>query len=524
MRYLLPVIAVLVLAPAAQAQVPQPDDDPFYAVPGNTGELKDGAIIHSREIAPTAMSLPMPAKAWQVLYKTVDNTGAPTATVTTIMVPDAPWRGKGPQPVLSYQTAEDGAGTKCAPSYAIRAGIAATSNSAPETLLMMQALQRGWIVVAPDYQGPRSMFLGAEGEARGVLDSLRAARAFAPAGIDPGAPIGLWGYSGGAFASTVAAQLQRHHAPELKLSGVALGGVPADVKATIKKFSGSLFGGALIMGFVTVDRAYPEYKLTQYINDAGIKAMAQSQEDCINDAVIKHPLASIEQYAKDPKILDGPELKPMFEEMSPLTFPGVPAAPVYEYHARLDQLAPIGPARALINRFCRAGVRVQHVEDRLTEHIGLVALGATGAMDYLGDRFAGKPAPSTCTVPADPAPAGAAACAAPRARVASVRATRRRLVVRGTAGAICGRLARVTVSVARRIGGRCAYLASDGRLRPPRACSRPIALRARGGARWTLRRAVVLPPGRYEVRVRASDSAGRVETWRSRRAASFRVR
>lgn len=382
----------------AHAQVPEPDDDPFYAVPRNVGKLESGAIIRSRSIQATALSVPMPAKAWQVLYKTVDNTGTPTATVTTIMVPNAPWGGSGPRPVVSYQTAEDAAGTKCAPSYAIRGGLpAGRSNSAPETLLMLQALLRGWTVVAPDYQGPRSMFLGAKGEARGVLDGLTAARAFAPAGIERSAPIGIWGYSGGAFASSLAAQLQPRYAPELKLSAVALGGIPADIRETIKAFSGSPFGGALIMGFVTVDRAYPEFRLTRYLNDAALKAMAKSQTDCINDAVTRHPFASLEQYAKDPAIIDGPELRPMFRRMNPLSFKGVPDAPVYEYHARADQLAPIGPARKLIARFCRKGVAVKHVEDLLTEHIGLVAVGATGAMDYLADRFAGRPAPSSCS-------------------------------------------------------------------------------------------------------------------------------
>jgi hypothetical protein len=396
-RRLIPVLAVLLLpaAPAAE-QVPQPDDDPFYAVPANVGTYKNGAIIRARQIAPTALSIPLRAKAWQLLYKTVDNTGAPTATVTTVMVPRVAWKGTGPRPLLSYQTAEDASGTKCAPSYAIRGGLGAASNSAPETLLMGQALQRGWVVAAPDYQGPRSMFLGADGEARGVLDGLRAARAFAPAGVDDHAPIGLWGYSGGAFASSVAAQMQRRYAKDIKLAGVALGGVPADVRASIKKFSGSVFGGALVMGFVTVDRAYPEYNLTQYMTGVGIAAMAQSQADCINDAVLKHPVASIAMYAKDPNIIDSAVLAPMFKKMSPLTFPGWPRAPVYEYHAVLDELAPIGPARALVARFCRAGVRVQHVEDHLNEHISYVAVGSTGALDYLGDRFAGKPAPSTC--------------------------------------------------------------------------------------------------------------------------------
>ncbi len=265
------------------------------------------------------------------------------------------------------------------------------------------------------------------------------------------------------------------------------------------------------MGFVTVDRAYPQYKLTSYINDAGIKAMAQSQADCINDAVIKHPLASIEQYAKDPNVLDSPELAPMFKQMSPLTFPGVPAAPVYEYHAVLDQLAPVGPARALVERFCRAGVRVQHVEDHLSEHITLVPLGASGAMDYLGARFAGAPAPSNCTVPADPVPDAAAPCAAPSARVSAARLTRRRLTLRGTASAACGRLTRVTVTVARIAGRRCQPLGTRG-LRAPRACSRQIALRARGTTRWTLVRSASLPPGRYRVGVRVRDDGGRVRT------------
>jgi acetyl esterase/lipase len=299
--------------------------------------------------------------------------------------------------VVSYQTAEDGAGTKCAPSYAIRGGLpASTSNSAPETGLMLLALARGWTVVAPDYQGPQSMFLGARGEAHGVLDGLTAARGFAPAGIDRKAPLALWGYSGGAFASTSAAQLQPRYAPRLKLSGVALGGTVADLRKTIHAFSGSPFGGALLMGFVTVNRAYPEYHLTRYLNAAALEAMKHVQTDCITDAVPKYPFASLEQYTDNPEVIDGPELEPMFHRINPLTQKGVPAAPVYEYHARGDELAPIGPARALVNRFCKKGVVVQHVEDLLTEHIGFVVTGAPGAVQYMADRFAGKPAPSTC--------------------------------------------------------------------------------------------------------------------------------
>lgn len=89
----------------------------------------------------------------------------------------------------------------------------------------------------------------------------------------------------------------------------------------------------------------------------------------------------------------------------PAKRPVVPNAPVYDYHAVLDELAPIGPDRALVARFCRAGVTVQHVEDPINEHISYVGAGAPVALDYLGARFAGEPAPNNCTV----GPAAAAA-------------------------------------------------------------------------------------------------------------------
>lgn len=474
------VVAAWVAVPAAYGDVPLPDNDPFYAVPANVGGMANGAIIRSRSITATSQSIPLPATAWQVQYKTIDNTGAPTATVTTIMVPTAAWTGTGPRPVVSYQTAEDGVGTKCSPSYGIRAGLAAgATNSSNETSQMQQALLRGWTVVAPDYEGPRSMFLGAEGEARGVLDSLRAVRAFSPAGIAPSAPLALWGYSGGAFASSVAAQMQPRYAPELKLSGVALGGLVGDLRATIHAFSGSFAGGALVMGFVAVDRAYPEYHLTQYLNDAARAAMANSQTDCINDAAMKYPFARLEQYTSDPGIIDGSVLKPLFERINPLTFPGVPAAPVYDYHAVFDELAPIGPDRAVMDRFCRGGVPVQKVEDPVGEHISYLATGAPGALAYLGDRFAGKPAPGNCTVPPD--------------RTASTGASSPRCL--SIAGVVRDQVMRLPG------GGRVVL-----KTRQVSDAARPltVAVRGSGGARV---RAVALKVNGRRVRARASGSA-----------------
>jgi hypothetical protein len=404
---LLTLLAAMVLLPVGAARadsIPPPENDPFYAVPANIARLANGTILASREVSTSAYFLPMPARAWQVKYKSLDSENRPTSDVATLLVPQSPWPG-GSRPLLSYQTAEDGVGSQCAPSYALRAGLGAgITNSALETGLMELGLLRGWAVVVPDYEGPRSAFLGSGGEAHGVLDGDRAALAFKPAGLGPTTPVGLWGYSGGAFASSVAAQAQPGYAPALHVVGVALGGEPADVEASLMAFSGSPLGGAMVIGLIGVDRAYPDANIQQYLNAAGRQALAASQHDCINDAAARFPFARIEQYEANPGVFQLPAVVKLMHDISPLGFPGTPTAPVYDYHSINDELAPLPGDRALMHRYCAAGTKVQHVEDFLSEHILLTVTGAAGAMGYLGERFAGKPAPSNCS--SIPAPGG----------------------------------------------------------------------------------------------------------------------
>lgn len=400
---LLVLTAALAALIAAPARAAAPSDDPFYGVPPGVEALKNGAVIDSREVVATQFSFPIAAKAWQVRFKTQDTTGANTAYLTTILVPEKEWTGTGPQPVLSYQMPEDGVSLRCAPSWVLTEGVAAPTNTTPDAQTVASAVDRGWIVVVPDYEGPNSAWLGGDGQARGVLDSLRAARAFKPAGIDPKAPLALWGYSGGAIASSTAAQLQPSYAPKLKLAGVVLGGNNASIRGGLEAFDGSPFGGAIVIGLIGLDRAYPEYRLTDYLNESGKAAVAKSQEDCIADAALKHPAFRASSALKDPEALQGPPFTEVFRRASPLTYPGVPDAPVYDYHAVDDQLAPIGPSRLLLERFCRAGVTVRSVEHP-GEHFTEVGVGEPGAIEFLTKRFAGEPPVDNCQVTPDAAP------------------------------------------------------------------------------------------------------------------------
>lgn len=109
-----------------------------------------------------------------------------------------------------------------------------------------------------------------------------------------------------------------------------------------------------------------------------------------------------------------------------------------------------------------------------------------------------------------------------------VKLARRRLTVRGRAvGTACRPVARVEVAISRtvRIKGRkrCRFVTSAaGKLGRPRACTRPVRIRAKGKTTWRLVLKRKLPPGRYTLQVRAADPTGARQVKPAKR--SFRVR
>jgi hypothetical protein len=374
-----------------------PEQDPFYAVPRNIAHYRDGQIIRSRQIKPMLWAVPLPADAWQIEYRTEDQVGKPTAMVTTLLLPQSAWNGKGSRPLISYQTAEDGVAGKCAPSYQIRAGAQAEpTNATAETSEMFAAVADGWAVTAPDYEGPRSEFLIAKTEAHGVLDAIRATLAFKQAELSQHTPVGLWGYSGGSFASVVAAEYQKSYAPDLTLRAIALGGLVGSVRASIADFDGTVFGGAIAMGINGFVRAYPKVNIGQYLTAAGNAKVLAASHDCISDAVPRYPALSMKDLEKVPNALGLPSVARMLQENSPLGIKGTPTAPIYDYHAIGDELAPLKPALQLLRRFCRSGAVVQHVQTPVGEHISEVVTGEPGAIRFFTNRFAGKTPVDTC--------------------------------------------------------------------------------------------------------------------------------
>lgn len=375
--------------PTAEGSVSRPDDDPFYSVPRGIRFVHDGTVLRWRRLPAEAMATPAPAKVWQLLYKTTDNHGVPTATVGTLLVPTTHWAAKGPRPLVSYQIPEDGLATKCAPSYLLRAGA---EPSGPTEIRFDQrqikdAVERGWSVIVPDYEGPASQFLGAAAAAHGILDGIRAARSFAPAQISHRAPLGLWGYSGGGFATAAAAQVQPEYAPELELRGIAMGGVIADFNASLQAISGQPFSGWVPFGLAALRRSHPQADINQYLSPSGVAYADAVQHECAGTAVASGPyFAPLSTFEASPGSLSAGAFPSFAHRVSLIGLPGTPTAPVYLYHGVTDELVPITAVRQLAHRYRAAGAKVFSVEHD-KDHAAEQSYGVPGAVTFLTQRL-----------------------------------------------------------------------------------------------------------------------------------------
>ncbi len=376
-------------AAAAGGPVPPPDADDFYAAPRMKvlKRAQPGKVLRVRAVDLSASEISVPHRAWQLLYRTADTKHRPEAAVATVIVPDAQYAGR--RPLLAYQPAEDSLTRRCASSYELRTG----SGGEPSTFSM--ALDRGWAVVVPDYEGPKSQWIAGKQAGHAVLDAIRAAERFPDAGLDRRrTPVGIWGYSGGGHATAWASELQPRYAPEIRVRGVAHGGASADADATARNVDGGPASGLLLAAAVGIGRAYPEMRLDEVLNEAGHEMKAEIGELCLEEFVAAYPFRRMSEFTVTADPLALPHVARVIGKVG--LGHREPGAPLFIYHAIADELNPISASDALVDRYCAMGAEVAYVRSPAGEHIGLQVTGAPAAVAYLADRFAGVPAPSDC--------------------------------------------------------------------------------------------------------------------------------
>jgi hypothetical protein len=364
-------------------EVAPPGEDPFYREPGDLAARRAGEVLEVRPVEVRALRRVIRADAWQVRFRSTDTRGNPLSAVTTVLVPKGADAGAG-RPLLSYQCAIDSLSALDDPSYTLRHG------DQVELALISLALRRGWVVATTDYNGPRHAFAAGHLAARLVLDGIRAVVALGPAGIDAATPVGLWGYSGGAYATLCAAEHHHRDAPELNLVGVAAGGLTVDPTTSTRTFEeaydGSILSGIPLGGVIGVSREHPEVDLNGGLNDQG-RALVEAATDLrLVQLLLTFPFLHWADYLTVPDVLDLPGLRSAFEANR--FGLAAPAAPLYVYHGVLEQNLRIEEADGFVEAYRRMGVDVTYRRIRFGEHLLTAALGAPGALRFLSERFA----------------------------------------------------------------------------------------------------------------------------------------
>lgn len=393
----LAIAGTLSLAGLAQAQQVyptvdaklKPTADAFYTSPTSSelASQSPGNVLRYRALPAASLGTSL-KEGWQLMYRSTNTKGQPVAMVTTVLIPkSAPATGRK---LLSYQSFYDSLTLDCSPSGQ------ATSNSLLEKTFFQSALNKGYVVTMADYEGLESQWIVAKNSGQGVLDGIRATQRFSKSGVNATTPVGMLGYSGGGFATAWAAELAEGYAPELKIIGAAQGGLPVNPINVAKKVDGTFWAGAYLGAVVGLSRGYPEIKVEDYATPAGIEAIKDIGTRCLTGSpnlLTAYAYKKGSSLLKDPNFLNLPLMQAINAENT--MGQHAPKVPLHIFESIGDQLMPIADVDNLVAYYCANKTKVEYKPVKGTDHV-IGALGLSGGLSYLFDRFEGKAAPNNC--------------------------------------------------------------------------------------------------------------------------------
>lgn len=378
----------------------RPEEDPFLRPPEGWETAEPGTPLRSRDVTVAfAGRIPLRAKAVQLLYRTADMHGAPATTCTTVLATEDA-DPVAERPILSYQCAIDSLAAEAFPSYTLRRGAPFTGEVVQlELLLIATALSRGWVVSVPDHEGMEGNW-GAPREAgHCALDGVRAAVRHGVPGVGSGSPVLLWGYSGGGWATSWAAELAAAYAPELRIAGAVLGSPVGDPELVFRRANGRAFAGLAVLAIAGLVRSYPTMAelVDGHVSATGRAMLDRAIGWRTRQAITRMAFKDVGSYLDEPvtDFLCRPEMRAIFDEIRPGQ--GTPRMPLLVTQAVHDQIVPVAATDRMVEGLTARGVRVTYVRDRSSEHFLLHVVSAPLVMEWLTDRASGAADPDAST-------------------------------------------------------------------------------------------------------------------------------
>ncbi len=398
----LPLLLTLALASSASAApVEGPSGEAFYTPPTTLPEGGPGTLVWYR---PTSVNLgvELPStKAWDVLYKSTNQTSEADVVTGMVIEPTEAWKGSGPRPVVSVAEGTQGLGHQCAPSIQIANG------TEYDGAAIITSLKKGYAVAVTDYQGYTNgsvpSYIAGRDEGQAVLDIVRAAQQVPGANVSASAPVVLWGYSQGGQAASWAGEIFSNYAPELKIVGVAVGGTPGNLQALAEFGEGSSASAFGLDSVVGLAYAYssivnPEMELKSLLTEEGVAIVNKLKTECAIQSLSEFHNATYKSISKTHEtfgevIQHNSVVETITNQQKLGTMP-IPV-PVYHYHGLVDEFVPIKQDAELHEAWCGLGTK-DDFQIYPGEHLLTDPTSNPTVIKWIEERLAGKTAPSTC--------------------------------------------------------------------------------------------------------------------------------
>jgi len=354
----------------------------FYGVPDPIPAGKPGDVIKTEKESVAGIH----GTLERVMYHSQSVLGKDILVTGLIAIPSTPPPGGG-YPVISWAHGTTGIADTCAPSLNPGDGDVQLANP---------LLDKGYEVVATDYEGlgsaGRHPYIAGISEARGVLDIVRAARNLpdARAGVN----YLVWGHSQGGHAAMFSLHLADSYAPELHLVGVVAGAPPSQLLLINTALQKSRFRYYILMAAVGLNAAYGDAAapLDQVLTPAGLAVVPLVDQGCAAELAKTVGTMDFSTLQKaDPASV--PAWRALLEQNDPGKFTAAAPEPLLIIQGGNDEQIPVVSTQLLFGQLCAIHQTVQRWVYPGQSHAGVIAPSLNDMTNWIGDRFAGKPAP-----------------------------------------------------------------------------------------------------------------------------------
>ena len=389
-RGLVPAIVVTLALVAAGGWIHAtlPRADSFYSAPTNV-PATPGVMLRSESLGRAA---PAGAIAWRILYTTTRDDRTPAlASALVVRASQVP---SGPRPVIVWAHGATGIVPGCAPSLL---NDPLGGGAMPG---LDQALAKGWVVVAPDYPGlgtagPHPFLIG-QGEARSVLDAVRAAQHLN--GVTLRRQTVVWGHSQGGNAALWSGILAPSYAPDVGVIGVAALAPGSELTALARIWGSkgsAIFGAYLIEAY---SEAYSDVQFGKYVRAVATIPARELAGRCLSEPRIFLAGTTALLVGQSIWVTD-PATGAFGDRLRQNTPTGPIPVPVLLAQGAADDVVTPTAQDAYVRGRCDGGSPVDYRTYPGRSHVGLIAPDSPlipELVQWTQDRLDGRPAGTTC--------------------------------------------------------------------------------------------------------------------------------